>query len=284
MTSVTRDRIGEKPLYYTESDKSLIFGSEIKVILGNGVFKEPNMEVLDLYLSLSYIPAPHTFYKNIWKLEPGSYLIANKDGILLRKYWDFPSLNEENMITEKEKVYKKFEELFYDSVKLRMRSDVPFGAFLSGGLDSSSVVAIMSDIAEYPVETFTIGFQDKDFDERTIAKELAIKFKANHHEYIVEPEDLEDALNKVSYHFDEPFGDSAAIPTGYVSKFARQKVKMVLTGEGGDEVLAGYTSYQGEKFAYQFQNVFAGFVRSLIPALVKSLSRAFRGNVRFWLN
>jgi len=281
---LSRDRLGEKPLYYNVSDKSLIFGSEIKAILAYGVFKEPNMEVLDLYLSLGYIPAPYTFYKNILKLEPGSYLIVNKDDILLRKYWDLPSLDEENMITDKEEIYKRFQELFYDSVKLRMRSDVPFGVFLSGGLDSSSVVAIMSDIVEYPIETFTIGFQDKDFDERILAKEVADKFKTNHHEYIVGNEDLENALNKVSYHCDEPFGDSSAIPTGYVSEFARQKVKMVLTGDGGDEVLSGYTSYQGEKFAYQFQNAFPAFARSFVPAFVRFSSRAFRGKVRFKLN
>ena len=280
---LSRDRIGEKPLYYSVYENALIFGSEIKSILAYGVPKIPNLELTEIYLSLSFIPAPFTFYKNINKLQAGHCLIIAGSEVKEKKYWDLPEIDENKMLTDKQAIYKNFEHLFTDSLKIRMRSDAPYGAFLSGGLDSSSIVALMSENSSYPVQTFTIGFKEKDFDERQLAKMVADKFATNHHEYLVEPESFDEALFKIIHHYDEPFGDSSAIPTGHVSKFAASKVKMVLTGDGGDELLSGYTTYQGEKFSEQFQKLPTWF-RKGVPTFVSKIATPFRGSVRYKLN
>ncbi len=280
---LSRDRIGEKPLHYAVFDNSLIFGSEIKSILAFGIPKIPNLELLEIYLSLSYIPAPFTFYKDIHKLKPGHCLLIQNRELKEYQYWDLPEIDENNMVSEKKKVFENFENLFTDSVKIRMRSDVPYGAFLSGGLDSSSIVALMSEISSFPIETFTIGFKERSFDERHLANLVANRFKTNHHEYIVEPETFNESLNNIAFHYDEPFGDSSAIPTGHVSKFAASKVKMVLTGDGGDEVLSGYTIYQGEKFASQYKKL-PNWAQTAIPSILSVISRPVTGNLRFKLN
>ena len=280
---LSRDRIGEKPLHYAIFEKTLVFGSEIKSILAYGIPKIPNAELLEIYLYLSYIPAPFTFYKDIHKLKAGHCLVIHGNEVNEHQYWDLPEIDENNMVSNKNEVFENFEYLFTDSVKIRMRSDVPYGAFLSGGLDSSSIVAIMSEISSFPVETFTIGFKEKFFDERHLASLVANKFHTNHHEFKVEPESFNASLNNISYHYDEPFGDSSAIPTGYVSKFASSKVKMVLTGDGGDEVLSGYTIYQGEKFATQYQKM-PGWIRKGIPSLISQILRPMKGSLRYRLN
>jgi len=280
---ISRDRLGEKPLYYSAFDNSLIFASEIKSLLAYGCPPIQNTELTELYLCLGYIPTPYSFYKNIFKLRQGHYLIVKENSVAEHKYWDIPLPDEKNMITDKKLVYEKFESIFRDAVKIRMRSDVPFGAFLSGGLDSASVVAVMSEISKMPVQTFTIGFADKVFDERKLAKDVADKFHTNHFEFVVEPESFDESLNKILHHYDEPFGDSSAIPTGYVSKIASQKVKMVLTGDGGDEVLSGYNSYQVEKFSRQYQQI-PSFVRSFLPAMISPVKNMVKGSMRYKLN
>lgn len=280
---LARDRIGEKPLHYAIFDNTFLFGSEIKSIIAYGMDKIPNYDLLDIYLTLSYIPAPYTFFKNIHKVKPGHCLIIQDSSVKEHKYWDLPEIDEDNMQTDKKKVYQNFSNLLTNSVKIRMRSDVSYGAFLSGGLDSSSVVSIMSKISSFPVETFTIGFKEKSYDERDLASAVARKFETNHHEYIVEPDSFNEALAKVSYHYDEPFGDSSAIPTGYVSRFAASKVKMVLTGDGGDEVLSGYTTYQGEKFASQYQKLPKWFKNS-VPFLLSQVSKPLKSSIRYKFN
>jgi asparagine synthase (glutamine-hydrolysing) len=280
---LSRDRIGEKPLHYAIFDNTLIFGSEIKAIVAFGIPKIPNTELLEIYLSLSYIPAPFTFYKDIYKLKAGHCLIVHDKDIKDHQYWDLPEIDEGNMISDKKEVFENFENLFTDSVKIRMRSDVPYGAFLSGGLDSSSIVALMSEISSFPVETFTIGFKEKFFDERYLANLVANKFHTNHHEYLVEPESFDESLTNIAYHYDEPFGDSSAIPTGYVSKFAASKVKMVLTGDGGDEVLSGYTIYQHEKFASQY-NKLPNWIKSSLPNFLSLISKPLKGTVKYKLD
>jgi asparagine synthase (glutamine-hydrolysing) len=280
---LSRDRMGEKPLFYSTNDNTLIFGSEIKCLLTYGVPPVINNELLEIYLNLSYIPAPDTFYKNIFKLFPAHYLLIKDGNVQELKYWDLPEIDENNMLTGRKSIYKTFEELFDDSVNIRMRSDVPFGAFLSGGLDSASIVSSMAAISNFPVQTFTIGFDDKHFDERGLAKEVAEKFKTNHNEYLVSPDSFEEALQKVIHHYDEPFGDPSAIPTGYVSRAARQKVKMVLTGDGGDEVLSGYTAYQGTKFASQYKS-YPSIIRNGLPSILKFASKPVSGNMRYKLN
>lgn len=280
---LSRDRIGEKPLHYAIFKNTLIFGSEIKSILAYGVPKIPNYELLEIYLSLGYIPAPFTFYKNIHKLKAGNCLIIQGNDIKEKKYWDLPEIDESNMISNKKEVYGNFENLFTDSVRIRMRSDVPYGAFLSGGLDSSCIVALMSEISSFPIETFTIGFKEKLYDERYLANLVAKKFHTNHHEYIVESESFNESLNNIVFHFDEPFGDSSAIPTGYVSKFAASKVKMVLTGDGGDEVLSGYTTYQHEKFASQYKRL-PGFISNNFPYFLEFISKPLKGSMKYYFN
>lgn len=280
---LSRDRIGEKPLYYAEFSDKFIFGSEIKSIIAYGFLAEANLELIEIYLSLGYIPAPFTFYKNIWKLKAGHFLIVKAEGIKEYKYWDLPSIDENNMLSDEREICEQFEHLLKDSVSLRMRSDVPFGAFLSGGLDSSSIVALMSEISNFPVETFTVGFNSKDYDERELAWQVSRKFSTNHHEKIVSFDSYDKSLEKVLFSCDEVFGDSSAIPTNCISQYARQKVKMVLSGDGGDEVLSGYTTYQGEKFASQYQKL-PNFLKKSVPAVFSSLGRLAKGKIRYQIN
>lgn len=280
---ISRDRIGEKPLYYSKYDNSFIFGSEIKTIIAYGVPEKPKMEMTELYLTMSFIPAPYTFFENIYQLMPGKYLLVDRHGMKEETYWDLPDITEKDLLTDKDHVEKEFARLFDDSIRIRMRSDVAFGAFLSGGLDSSSVVSVMAGHTAKPVQTFTMGFENKQFDERGLAKLVSEKYHTDHHEGLVSSQHFDEALNKVLFQYDEPFGDASAIPTGQISKYAAQYVKMVLTGDGGDEVLSGYTIYQGELFAKKYQRL-PSPIRKLLPVLTKAAATPFRGNIRYKLN
>lgn len=277
------DRMGEKPLHYAIVDNTLIFGSEIKSIIAYGFPKEPNLELLEIYLTFSFIPAPYTFYKNIHKLKPGHFLTIQNKNVKEQQYWDLPSIDENDMVVKEKDVHENFENLFTDSIKIRMTSNVRCGAFLSGGLDSASIVAVMSENSTAPIDTFTMGFNEKSFDERYLASLVAKKFKTNHHENVLNPDSFNQSVDKIAFHFDEPFGDSSAIPTGYVSKFASSKVKTVLTGDGGDEVLSGYTIYQGEKFASQY-NKLPKSLRMGIPSFLSSISKPIKGTLRYKFN
>lgn len=281
---LSRDRIGEKPLHYSVYNNSFIFGSEIKSMFEFGIAKEFRPELIEIYLTLTNIPAPHTFFKNIFKLMPGHYIVVKNGMFLEKEYWEFPQINEKDMLTNRKEVYQKFEELFNDAVKIRMRCDVPFGAFLSGGLDSSGIVSVMAKNSSYPVKTFTIGFNDKAFDESGLAAEVATKFKTEHHCGTVLPENLKAAINRISYHYDEPFGDSSAIPTDFVSGFASKKVKMVLTGDGGDEALSGYNSYKGIKISSAINNYLPTIVKKTIIFSVNTAAKIFQGTIRYKLN
>ncbi|MCK6541056.1 asparagine synthase (glutamine-hydrolyzing) [bacterium] len=249
-----RDRVGEKPFFYTLADESFIFGSEIKAVLAYGLKKRINREVLDAYLCFTYIPAPQTFFQGIYKLPAAHYLLYESGKITINPYWDLTLLDDKDARDDEIAILKEFDDIFNDSVKIRMRSDVPFGAFLSGGMDSSSVVAVMSQNSTVPITTCTIGYNDSRFDERYLARLVADKFRTSHNEYVVEPDDVEILIKKLAFCYDEPFGDTSAIPTYAVSKMARSKVTMVLTGDGGDEVLNGYTIHQGEKFSNIYQS------------------------------
>lgn len=280
---VSRDRIGEKPFYYSNFDNSFIFGSEIKAILAYGVPQKPRLDMTELYLVLSFIPAPYTFFEHIHQLLPGKFLLIDSEGIKEYTYWDLPDIDEKDLIDDKEYIEKEFAQIFDDSVKIRMRCDVNFGAFLSGGLDSSCVVSTMTKHTSKPIQTFTMGFENKEFDERSLARLVVNKYNTVHHEGIISSDHFENALNKVLHHYDDPFGDASAIPTEKISEYAARNVKMVLTGDGGDEVLAGYTTYQGEKFAKQYQS-FPSPVRKLLPQLIKLSAKPLRGNLRYKLN
>ena len=280
---ISRDRIGEKPLFYCDLNGTFLFASEIKSFFHYGIPKEINREFIGLYLHLGFFPTPNSFYKNIYKLKPGHCMTIRPGSVSEHKYWDMPEIDENNMRTDEAGIYEAFSGLLYDSVKIRMRSDVPYGAFLSGGLDSGSIVALMSQISNFPVETFTIGFNEKEYDERKGARLVADKFKTNHHEFIVEPEHFEDALQRILFHYDEPFGDSSAIPTGYISKCARQNVKMVLTGDGGDEVLSGYPTYLWEMFSPNYIKVYP-WVRKLMESTIAGAAHFFKGHPRYMIN
>jgi asparagine synthase (glutamine-hydrolysing) len=264
---LSRDRLGEKPLYYAVHDNTLVFGSELKSLLAYGMPREPNQDLSEIFLTLGYIPAPFSFMKGTWKLEAGQYLIADGNRITYRKYWDLPTIDEHHLESNQATVQGKFDELFSDSVRLRMRSDVAFGAFLSGGLDSASIVTVMTDHSRHPLETFTVGFREKEYDESDLARAVAWKAGSHHHEQIVESSSLDESISEILGACDEPFGDSAAIPTALIAKYARQHVKMVLTGDGGDEVLSGYNSYQSEKFAALWRRVPAAFQHAANGAL-----------------
>ncbi|HUQ66898.1 MAG TPA: asparagine synthase (glutamine-hydrolyzing) [Flavitalea sp.] len=280
---LSRDRIGEKPLFYCHYNGSFVFASEIKSLFNFGVPREVRPELTEIYLTLTNIPAPHTFYKNVYKVMPGHFMVIRDGQLDARKYWDLPEIDESSMITNKQDVYENFEFLLKDSIGIRMRADVPYGAFLSGGLDSSSVVSVMSGIMPEPVKTFTIGFENKAFDESKLAQEVAEKYNTTHFALQVRPENISELLQKASFYYDEPFGDSSAIPTYYVSKFARQHVKMVLTGDGGDEVLSGYPSYAGIKLS-GIINSFPESITRSAAKLTSSIGSSFKGGLRYKLN
>lgn len=280
---LSRDRIGEKPLHYSVYDNTLVFASEMKSLFQYGVPKKIRTELIEVYLAMTNVPGPNTFYKDIYKLDPGHFIVATTDGIKKFKYWDLPEIDEQNMISDKKKVYEEFAYLLEDSIRIRMRSDVPYGAFLSGGLDSSSIVSLMSGLSSYPVQTFTIGFPQKSFDESQLAKEVSDEFQTNHHQGTVNKLELDTFLNKLAFFFDEPFGDSSAIPTWQVSNYAAQKVKMVLTGDGGDEVLSGYNSYTGLKLASLIAS-FPGFFQALSLLGLGTMAKYCGGNYRYKIN
>lgn len=280
---ISRDRLGEKPLYYALYKHFFIFGSELKSLFSFGVPKEINSELYELYLSLSYIPTPFTFYKNCCELEPGSYISVSTGGHKINKYWDIPQPDESTFFKDEKLVFDKFSEMLLDSVKIRMRSDVPFGAFLSGGLDSSSIVSLMSKISESPVQTFTIGAEEKSYDESGLARVVSERYGTNHHQLIPQPENVEYFLDKIVYHYDQPFGKPSAIPTGIISKCAQQHVKMVLTGDGGDEALSGYPT----NFVERYSN-YPGFVNFMIlnffTPLLSLLSVPLKSTMRYSMN
>lgn len=280
---LSRDRIGEKPLHYSVRANSFFFGSEIKSILATGFTYEAATHLWHIYLSLGYVPAPYTFFAGISSLPAGHFLTVKNGTVKEGIYWDLPSLAEEEMRTDAAQIYDEFESCFKHSIRIRMRSDVPFGAFLSGGLDSSGVVAAMAQESRSPVETFTVGFAEKSFDERDLAREVAVWFHTNHHEGVAQPETFDESLEKVIYHFDQPFGDASAVPVGLVSGLARQNVTVALTGDGGDEVLSGYPSYVTEKITERYRTIPA-LIRSGFHQSVNLSCRFARNDSRYRLN
>jgi len=268
----SRDRIGEKPFFYAVADHTFVFGSELKALFAYGVGREVATELLDIYLALTYIPAPYTFYRGIHKLCPGHSLLVYAKSVRDLQYWEPTFVGEAEARVDKSAIFEEFNELFYDAVRIRMRSDVQYGAFLSGGLDSGSVVAAMSRYSEAPVKTFTIGSDDATHDERRLARLVSATFETDHVERTVTPGDVEAAVAELAHHFDEPFGDSSALPTLIVSRLARSRVTMALSGDGGDEVLSGYPIFQAEKLTQAFYHFRA--VTACVPAVARALSVA----------
>ena len=262
-----RDRIGIKPLVYYWDGKHFVFASEIKSLLSNPFIpRKLDYDALLLYLAFSYVPAPYTIFRGIRKLEPGHSLILEKGGLQIEKYWDVPqeldlNASSPSFYSQEEIIKKSLYEYLSEAVRKRMIADVPLGAFLSGGIDSSIIVGLMARHADKPVKTFSIGFKDdKLFDETHYAREAAKLYKTDHHEFKLTYRDMLDALPDVLSTFDEPFADSSAIPTYIVSKETKRHVTVALSGDGGDELFAGYRSYLGEYWYKKYM---------MIPAILR---------------
>jgi asparagine synthase (glutamine-hydrolysing) len=247
-----RDRVGVKPLYYTQlPDRTLVFGSEIKAILAHPlVGREVEPAALDLYLTLEYVPAPFSMFKGIRKIPAGHFLIYEGGRITVEKYWDVGPPEEErgSKPLSPDAAIEELYALLKESVKLRLVSDVPLGAFLSGGIDSSTVVGLMRENGAEPLRTFSIGFKDQSYNELEHARRVAERFGTAHEEYILEPQALE-LTEKLVRHLDEPLADFSIFPTYLVSAMARRRVTVALSGDGGDELFGGYEHYQAQKIS-----------------------------------
>jgi asparagine synthase (glutamine-hydrolysing) len=239
---LARDRLGKKPLHYALSRDRLLFGSEIKAILAVAPeLADINSQALLEYFHFGYIPDPSTAFSAIQKLPPGHLLEFEKGEIRIRRYWDLPEYGTYSPSSEEE-CLDELEEKLSEAVRLRLVADVPLGALLSGGTDSSIVVALMAGASSRPVKTFSIGFQYPDFNEAPYARMVAEKFGTEHHELVLEP-DVVQTIETLTQSMEEPFGDSSMLPTYYVSCLARQHVTVALAGDGGDELFGGYDRY-----------------------------------------
>lgn len=237
-----RDRMGKKPFCYAVTPQSFVFGSEIKAITANpDISTAPDYKAIDLYLTYQFVPSPLTAFNGIKRLRPGEYLTCDlKGNVKTQRYWE-PPLSKRNSAPQ-EDIEDELLQRLRESVRMRMISDVPLGAFLSGGIDSATIVALMAQESARPVKTFSIGFEEEAFNELSYARLLAERYGTEHHELIVKPNAAE-VLPLLVRHYNEPFADSSALPTYYVSKMTRQHVTVALSGDGGDESFAGYDNY-----------------------------------------
>lgn len=257
-----RDRVGKKPLYYYTDGRRIVFASELKSVLEYpGIPRDIDMDALDAYFSFGYVPSPLSIFKGVKKIRPGHMAVCSENGFSETEYWDINMSGYDPDITE-EKAAQRLIELFDESVRLRLVSDVPLGAFLSGGVDSSAVVAAMAGMmGGAPVKTSSIGFAEKKFNELEFAGMVSRRYKTDHSEAVVNPDAL-DIIDRLVWHFDEPFADSSAIPTWYVSKITREKVTVALSGDGGDETFAGYV----QRYS---MNRFEDSIRRKIPSVLR---------------
>jgi asparagine synthase (glutamine-hydrolysing) len=265
---LARDRLGIKPLYYLDSGGTLVFASEIKAILRHpNLSPSADLAALSNFLSLKYVPAPQTMFAGLRALPPAHILTCDEEGVEIRRYWDLTFRDRVEKHRAEESYAEELEALLRESVKLHLVSDVPFGAFLSGGVDSSTVVALMSRSLQQPVRTFSVGYDGEGgaVSELPFARLVAEQYRTDHHEVFVRATDFIENTEKVVWHLDQPIADQASVATYLVARLARRHVKMVLTGEGGDELFAGYARHAGERLAPLF---------GLIPNSLKSLALA----------
>jgi asparagine synthase (glutamine-hydrolysing) len=265
---IARDRLGIKPLYYYHDSTQFVFGSELKSILQvDSVPREVDPVALDVYLTVEYIPAPYTIFKNIAKLLPGHHLTLKDGQARIGKYWE---LNFREQDRPEGEIMEELLALLQDAVRVRLMSDVPLGALLSGGIDSSAIVALMSKVMDRPVQTFSIGFKEATYNESQHARTIARHFNTKHHESIIEANAL-DLTEKLVGHLDEPFGDFSIFPTYLVSKMAREQVTVALSGDGGDELFAGYDTYVANKIGNAYGRIPKlirhGFLENLISRM-----------------
>jgi asparagine synthase (glutamine-hydrolysing) len=278
---IARDRVGKKPLLYShQTNGDLIFGSEFKALLEHpSVSRDVDHDALDDYLSYQCVPAPKTAFKSIRKLEPGHWLRWKDGAIETHRYWR-PDFSRKIRITEEEAI-EETTRLVRESTRMRMISEVPLGAFLSGGVDSSTVVALMAQESSQPVKTFSIGFEEQDFSELKYARRVAEHVGAEYNEFIVRPNALE-VLPTLVEHYGEPYADSSAIPTYYVSRETRKHVTVALNGDGGDESFAGYERYSAMLIAERYRRIPSVLRKALIESPVNLLptSELKRSRVR----
>jgi len=256
---LARDRLGKKPLYYYRKDNQFVFASEIKAILATpDIDRSIRNDAVKDFFFYQYVPESKSIFKYIDKVQAGHWMLVNKDGVKTEQYWDvsFANTSDKSVDQIQDELYG----LLDDSVKSRMISDVPLGAFLSGGVDSSAVVGMMANNSNSPVTTCAIGFDSEKFDEVAYAAKVAEQFKTDHHELTVK-ETVEDNLTDIAQYFDEPFADPSFVPTYFVSKLARSMVTVALAGDGGDENFAGYEKYQHD----QLENK----IRALVPSILQ---------------
>lgn len=269
---LARDRIGEKPLYYYKNSHILVFGSELKSLMTTGwVPKTINKLALNQYFQLTYIPSPLSIYKDVYKIMPGSYMEIHMDGTINdNAYWSLKLENEPLAGVSQKELQKELYSLMVQSVKERMVSDVPIGVFLSGGIDSTIITALMSRISPKPVNTYTIGFDEKEYDERSRAKLIADLYKTNHHEYVLNYSHALPVLNQLLEQMDEPFADSSVLPTYFISQFAKRDVKVILTGDAGDELFLGYNKY----LILYYKNLYRKIPRLIRKHVIEHLVRS----------
>ena len=257
--TLARDRAGKKPLYYYHSDDTFVFGSEIKALLQHPkVPAQPNEALLPIYLQFGYLPEPFTFFSGIKKLPAGCTLTLDRANwsLSVDRYWDFPLLatNESELFRDEDEAAEAVYAGIHDAVHVRLEAEVPLGIFLSGGLDSTAVLEAAAHAKE-PIRTFTAGFSDdKTYDERSVARDIAQHFGTIHTEFVVKP-DLQSLLPTLVWHYDEPFFDSSAVPTYLTAKMARKHVTVVLNGDGGDELFAGYQRFLTNTYSSWYRNV-----------------------------
>jgi asparagine synthase (glutamine-hydrolysing) len=258
---LARDRVGKKPLYYCNSGSLVAFGSELKSLCRGGLCStEVDPEALDCYLSFGYIPAPRTVYRNVYKLLPAHAALFTSRSVQQHRYWQLSFADPvDRPMTE---IVQQLESLLDDAVRKRLMSEVPLGAFLSGGLDSSLVVSSMARLLDRPVLTHSIGFEDRQFNELSMAGRIARELRTDHHEFVVHPR-AAAVLGKIAWHFDEPLADPSALPTWYVCEMARRTVTVALSGDGGDEAFGGYT------FRYVPHRLESS-VRGMLPPVVRT--------------
>jgi asparagine synthase (glutamine-hydrolysing) len=268
---LARDRVGKKPLLYADFDGQLVFGSEFNALLQHpGISRDVDYEAIHHYLSFIYVPAPLTAYRAIRKLEPGHWLLWRNGEIKIERYWRLDFSRKLNI--GEEEAGERVVELLREAVRVRLMSEVPLGAFLSGGIDSSAVVALMAQESSEQVRTFSIGFDEQDFSELHHARRVAEHVGADHHEFIVRPDAME-ILPTLVEHYGEPFADSSAIPSYYVSKETRAYVTVALNGDGGDECFAGYERYAAMSIAGKY----ARLPRSLRNGVIANVVGALPG-------
>lgn len=262
---MARDRLGIKPLHYWVGSDQIVFGSELKAVLAYpDVPRSVDIAALDQYLTLEYIPAPRTIYQGVRKLLPGHWLIFQEGRLAVEPYWD---IHFREPPKDKLTCVEMLTDLIRDAVRLRLVSDVPLGALLSGGIDSSTIVAFMSEASSMPVRTYSIGFDDRTYDELPYARTIAAQYGTDHCEDILQP-DITDLTERLVNHLDEPFADFSIFPTYLVSKLASQSVKVVLSGDGGDEIFGGYETYIAQDLDRYYRWLPALLRQQALPALM----------------